>query len=794
MLFPFFPLTIGLASGIVLSAYLPAPLVFWTVLTAFSLACSWFFFAALRRERACLVLILLTSLSMGASLYTAHNNTYEKNPLKGLESADYIDFYGRLYKSISRGTESDYVFLRTHKVVMQKREKPIRGNLRISVPHSQGSPFTLHLHTHDEVKISAKLSSAQGFKNFHPGVLDRYLKIQNLHHRAYTKSPLLIERLRSNKNISPLHTISLLRRRLQQNIEKHFSGSEDQPLSSQGSVVEALLLGERERMDPEITRSLQHAGIFHLFALSGAHIAIISFLLFSLFRIFRLPERINYVLLILFLSFYVFLVEGRPSILRATIMALAYLLAKLIWSTSNLLNILSSSAFFLLLFNPMNLFSLGFQLTFAATLTIILFFPKVIEFLPHLPLRINEILAVSITAQLGILPFIASAFNRVTFSSLFLNLFAIPLVGLIMAVGYIFLLFSFLNPFLAGILARCIDFVVGVLISTSHLFDPVPFLSFRIPTPSILIILGYFFFLGLLLVPKKFSGQKLTLSLCFTLFFLAIVIYPFSSYSKTLKMTFVDVGQGDSILIEFPGHKKMLIDGGGTPEETFDIGEYVVSPFLWKKGIKKVDYLVLSHAHPDHMNGLKAVARNFKIREFWEAFSPQNSGSYDELKKLLSSKTIQRRMFRGQTEIFDGINIEVLNPARTDLHRPRVHNDHSIVLRISYGRVAFLLTADIGKEVEYGLIGSSFTLLSQVMKAPHHGSDSSSSEEFLRAVAPEFVIVSAGAGNRYGLPDSLVLERYDRSRAKVYRTDLDGAVEISSDGRSITLRTASQKR
>jgi competence protein ComEC len=398
---------------------------------------------------------------------------------------------------------------------------------------------------------------------------------------------------------------------------------------------------------------------------------------------------------------------------------------------------------------------------------------------------------VSITAQLGVLPFIASVFNRVTFSSLVLNLAAIPLVGLIMGLGYIFLLLSLLNPFLAGILARCIDFMVGILVAISHLFDPIPFLSFRIPTPPPLVILGYFLFLGLLLVPKKFPGQKLITTFGFSHFLLTLVIYPFSSSSRTLKITFIDVGQGDSILVEFPGQKKMLIDGGGTPENTFDIGEYVVSPFLWEKGIKRIDYLVLTHAHPDHLNGLKAVARNFRIMEFWEAFSPQNDDSYEKLKKQLSSKTIQRRMFRGQEETISGVNVQVLNPVQTSPYVSMVHNDQSLVLRISYGRTSFLLTGDIEEEAEKELVRSSFCLQSQMLKSPHHGSDSSSSKEFLLAVAPDFTLISVGTGNRYGLPDPIVLERYERLGIKIYRTDRDGAVEVSSNGQLLFFRTAS---
>ena len=621
--------------------------------------------------------------------------------------------------------------------------------------------------------------------------LAQYLKSQNIHNRAFTKSPMLIKKLESGKKPSLPRIMSILRRKLQRGIEHHFSDPRDSSLSSQGAVVEALLLGERGRMDPEISHSLQNAGIFHLFAISGAHIAIISFLLFSLFRFLRLPDRVNYFLLIFFLLFYASLVEGRPSVMRATIMALAFLIGKLIWRNVNLLNTLAISAFILLMLSPVNLFSLGFQLTFAATLSIILFFPKVINYLPRLPLRISEIFALSLTAQMAVLPFVALSFNRITFSALILNFAAIPLVGLIMACGYIFLLTTLMSPLLAGILAKLINFFVSFLITTSHLLDPIPGLSFRIPSPSPFVVLGYFFTLGLLLIPIKIKRQKITTAVCYAIFLGLLVTYPFPSHSKTLKLTFIDVGQGDSILLEFPGTKKMLIDGGGTPEDIFDIGDRIVSPFLWEKGIKKIHYLVMTHAHPDHMNGLKAVARNFKIEEFWEAFSPKDNRAYTELRRRLPPSTACRRMFRGHVENIDGVKIEILNPPQADPIVSKILNDQSLVFRISYGQTEFLLTGDISKKVEKELVQSSYLLQSDVLKSPHHGSDSSSSEEFLTAIAPRFLILTVGAGNRYNLPDPEVIDRYQEIGAKIYRTDLMGAVEISSDGQDLSFRTAS---
>lgn len=791
MLFPFFLLTLSLALGILFSAHVNPSQMTGIIGMAISLVCAWSFLLFPGKTEAAFSFTLLAAFFLGASLFTYQARVYENNPLRNLKDTGYIDFHGRLYKSPSRSSESIYLFLKVERVYSDNREVRIHGNLRVTVFNSDETDCSLELHTCDQIKVSAKLTPSHGYRNFSPSALTRYLKTQDIHSRAFTKSPMLVQKVQSGKKTSFSWIVSFLRRRLQRGIEHHFPGPRNTRLSSEGAVVEALLLGERGRMDPDVTQGLQNAGIFHLFAISGAHVAILLFFFFRFFRSLGLPERAIYILLILFLLFYASLVEGRPSVMRATIMAVSYLIGKLLWKKANLLNTLGISAFILLVSNPFHLFSLGFQLTFAATLSILLFFPKIIAFLPRLPLRLSEIFALSLAAQLSVLPIIALAFNRITFSALILNFAAIPLVAIVMISGYLFLLLSPVVPSAAGLLARLIQNLVILLTSTSHLLDDVPWLSYRIPTPFLFVVLGYFFSLSLFLLPSKIRKQRLAVILCFTFFFVLLITYPFPSFSKTLKLTFIDVGQGESILVEFPGRKKMLVDGGGIPEDSFDIGERVVSLFLWQKGIKKIDYLVLTHAHPDHMNGLRAVARNFKVGEFWETFSPRDDPFYTELRARLPTQTIGRHMFRGQEEHIDGVEIEILNPEEREPFVSNVLNDESLVIRIIYGRTAFLLPGDIGKAAEKGLVDSSFTLRSDVLKSPHHGSDSSSSEEFLSAVSPRILVVSVGAGNRYSLPDPDIIRRYQASGARIFRTDRTGAVEISSDGRSLRVRTAS---
>jgi len=754
------------------------------------LACAWLLYP-LQKHKLSFLFVLFTTFLFGASLYTFSSRSFEENSLRKLKQTTYADFYGTLYKSPSFGIVKDYLFLKVKKVVYQNKEEKINGNLRITVPRSSEFPAPLSLYARDKVKVSARLLPYKSFQNFKTFSLDAYLKSQKIHNRASAKSPLLVEKIESGKKYSPIRLISVIRQKIQKKIKKHFSSPDTNSLSPQGAVLEALLLGERKRMDFSVTQSLQKAGIYHLFALSGAHIAIISFFLFSLFNLMRIPNRFSYLLVMAFLLFYVFLVEGRPSVLRATIMTLAFLFGKLIWRNVNLINTISISAFILLLFNPFSLFSVGFQLTFAATFSIILFFPKIIKLLPRLPLRISEIMAISLTAQLGVLPFIASSFNRVTFSSLILNFAALPLVALIMSCGYIFIPLSFVSSFLAQLLAKVLNYLIDLLIGCSHIFDSLTFISYRIPTPHLLTITGYFLFLYLLLLPLKIKRQKLILFLFFLVFFAVLISYPFSPKSKNLKLTFIDVGQGESILVEFPGKRKMLIDGGGFPEGTFDIGENVVSPFLWKKGLKKIDYLVLTHAHPDHLNGLKAVSKNFKIGEYWEAYSPTEVEAYTEFKSLLGSFIPIKRLFRGDSYQQKKVIIEVLHPESGKTYVTTVHNDHSLVLRLLYGQTSILLPGDIGTDAENKILENSREIQSQVLKSPHHGSRSSSSKAFLDRVAPEIVVISIGLGNRYGLPDHEVLERYKKMGIKVYRTDHHGAVEVSSDGQRIYVRTAS---
>ncbi len=787
--FPFLFLAVSFAAGILLASLVPlAPGIVGGGLAA-ALAAAWA--AYLRRlNRTAFGAILAAMLLIGSGLYLKENSDYQKNPVRLFSFADYADFTGRLFRSPGFAVGKTYLYLSVEKISFSNQEVEARGRLRVTVLHPEKYPSPVRLRAGDRVKVSARILPQRDFRNFGESSLAELRRNQKIHNHAVTKSAQLIEKLPGG-GPALLRWVSSVRLIWQEKFERFFSSADGGSLTQEGAVLEALLLGERGRLSSPTTAALQKSGLYHIIAISGAHIAVIAFLLFSALSLLSVPRRLSYAALILTLVLYAILVEGRASVFRAVIMSVVFLTGKLLWKNSHVLNTISFSAFLLLAANPFYLFDMGFQLTFAATLSIILFYPRVMRRLPRLPLKISELFALSLTAQLGVMPFLAQSFHRVTFAGLLLNFLAIPLTGLVMALGFVFLGASLAGAFVARILAAVLVGLVRIFLWIAGLADPLPFLSYRIPTPHLLTIIGYFVFLLAFLLRSRFKGQKLITVGFFSIFALVLATYPFPPRSsKTFGVTFLDVGQGDSILVEFPGRKKMLIDGGGVPDDSLDIGELVVSPYLWDLGVKRLDYVVLTHAHPDHLNGLKSVVRNFRVGEFWEAVSPLDNPAHRELLQGLRRSVIRKTVRRGFGRDEGPVRIEALHPEPDVAAAEEISNDQSLALRLSAGGHAFLLPGDIGSDAEAAILKTGADVRARVLKSPHHGSRSSSSPGFLDAVRPEIVVITAGRGNFYGLPHPDTLERYRERGIRILRTDEDGAIRISTDGKTLDVVTS----
>ncbi len=779
-----------MVAGIAVSAWLALPPAPPAGLALAAVGGAWAFFAA-KRDRAAALLALAAVALLGAARLAVHDHDHQANPLHRLDAADYVDVAGRLARSPGREPDRDVLVIDVETVRARGEERAIKGRLRLGVSFARGVRPRLDFLAGDLVRASARLSSGGAFRNFGAFSYERYLQGIGVHRRGSTKSSLLVARL-SPAPASFRSWISRVRRGIQAGLERHFPAPDGLDISSSGAVLEALLLGEDGRLDPATVENLQQTGLYHLFAISGGHIAIISLLLFSLLRIVRLSRRASSLVLAIFLVFYTVLVEGSPSVLRATLMTIALLTGRLLWKDVHVLNTIAASAFALLLLNPSSLFDAGFELTYAATLTIILFMAPLARRLPRLPFKLSDLAAMSLAASMGAAPLIARSFNRVAFSSFLLNFPAIPLVGLIMGLGYAFLPLAALAPAAAGPPAALLKALVALFALISHALDPLPWLSIRVATPPPAILAGYYATLGLSLVRPRFRAQRPLVLAVFLVFGVLLVHSPFRARSPGLRITMIDVGQGESILVEFPGRTVMLVDGGGLASSPFDVGGKVVSPVLWRKGITRVDRLVLTHAHPDHLDGLVAVARNFRVGEFWEGRPAPAEGAYAALLRSLPAKTARRVCVRGDRFEAGPVSVEILHPAPAG-GRPvpaPASNDLSLVIKITYGATSFLLMGDAGPLAEKELLGSGADLRCDVLQAGHHGSGASTSAAFLAAARPRLILVSAGEGNTYGFPSPDLLARAAAAGAKVLRTDLDGAIEIRSDGRRLEVRTA----
>jgi competence protein ComEC len=259
-----------------------------------------------------------------------------------------------------------------------------------------------------------------------------------------------------------------------------------------------------------------------------------------------------------------------------------------------------------------------------------------------------------------------------------------------------------------------------------------------------------------------------------------------------IHFTVIDVSHGQSIFIRFPDNRTMLIDGGGLYRDGYDIGRFVVSPFLLSRGRKTLDVVVLTHPHPDHGNGLRYILRHFRVREFW-TIADKNMLS-EELIGIANDRGIPVRIIDRDwpDKEFAGARVSILNPGPGKPEQGADLTDRSIVLKISFGETGFLVPADINKRTEAELVeiyGSSGLLRSDILVAPHHGSRSSSSSAFLKAVAPTHAIFSARHKSWFKLPSSSVLRRYEKLGIKTWRTDENGAVTIKTDGKDYMIES-----
>jgi competence protein ComEC len=647
-----------------------------------------------------------------------------------------------------------------------------RGGARITVGGTRGLP---ELRAGDRVSVWATLRPPRGYAN--PGSPDAVARArrEGLHALGTCKSALLVRRLAPGQG-----TVTALAGRVRAWARGRISAHV--PAGPEEALVRAMVLGDRSGVDPETGESFRIAGTYHVLALSGAQVALVAGALLWGLRRLEAPRALTAILVCVALAFYAAVVGGEVPIVRAVVMAGALLLGWGLDLDSDLPNLLGLAALALLTHSPSSVGDVSFQLSFGATLGILLLAPPLARRLPALPLRLDLAVAASVAAQVALAPLLAAHFHRLAPAALVLNLVAVPLSGAVLLTGVLVLALAPVSSLVASLAGDAAFCVAHALLRSADVVRIAPWLDVRVPGPSPMA--GSVYAAGLLLALSP--GSRRLGCACLALG-LALVLVPMPpDPDGRLHVTVLDVGQGDAIVIRTPEGRTWLVDAGAGGPGRRDLGEGVVAPYLWWAGARRLEGFVLSHAHPDHVGGAAAVIRAFPVGAVWEGLAPRRDAGYSEFDRLLrGTATVRVSVARGFRADWDGVAVEVLAPAPPVRPPWTARNDDSLVLALRYGDVTLVLAGDVEEAGESRLMPPRADLL----KVPHHGSRTSSSPAFLAAARPRLAVVSAGFRNRYGHPHPEVLERYRRLGCLLLRTDRDGAISVSTDGRELRVTT-----
>ncbi len=565
------------------------------------------------------------------------------------------------------------------------------------------------------------------------------------------------------KKIKDRGFISILRER----IKSIFSGF---------PVIGALVLGKEMNVPQDVRGDFIKAGVIHLFAVSGLHFGIIFLLLLSVFS-FWFSKRYAAIISIFVLSFYFFLVGFHPSVVRAYIMILLYVFSLLFYREYDLLSALSFSCLLILIFNPLELFEPGFLLSFSSVFFIYLY-DKMIE--KETLIRPFYALFFTIWIWSGNLPIIVNFFHRVPLLSILFT----PITGFLALIfipfGFVILFVGMFVPHLAHLLLLFVSPFLNLYKQMVHVVSSLPFSSYVFPT---IPVYGIFLWYGsMAFLFCLFRRKRYKIAVSFVLLAIVCLII-FSFFPLPLELHFISVGEGDAIFIRYPYGPNILVDGGNM------YNGRKVSEYLKRKGVNRIDLLFITHPDTDHWGGLKDIIPSFKINTVIINGQKTEDQGYNKFLKKISSLGIPIRVMREPDSIYisSDFSLSILNPQR-DFYFEK-DNDNSIVIGLRYGMFSAILTGDLEAEGEVYLVKHNLVTHYDVLKVAHHGSGSSTTPLFLDKVSPMCAVISVGK-NRYGHPSRKVIKLLMKKGIKIYRTDVDKDIVISSYGKGWRILTS----
>lgn len=677
---------------------------------------------------------------------------------------------------------------------------PLNENIIVTIYRN-----AIHLRPGEIIRFPARLRTFKNFRN--PGHYN-YEKAMTL--AGFTCAAAVSD----GRYIVPMGPGELpvfrgLVERLQAPVREFFKES----LNHQNAALfRALILGERQGIVPEVREKFNKSGMGHLLAVSGLHMGLVAWTAFFIIK-WALSRSSRLILAIdirkwsaFFTCFpvvgYTLLAGCRVSSERAMIMILAYLLSIILGKEKEVWSTLSLAGLVILFLDPGAVFTPSFQLSFIAVTGILWLTPPILRKVGYEEFTLSEnktlsrsvfkyflgLGAVSVSAVYFLLPVTAYYFHRIPLVSIPANLTTIPILGLwVLPLGLLSVLALPVSSQLAAFFLHTGTWGLDVMMEIVGYWSGLPLASLWSFTPNFFEMGLFYAFTLFAFFARHERWAKIGLA---AIVFLIVMDAAFwvhrVRFNRDLEVVFLDVGKGNAALVCFPGGEKMMIDGGGFSSNYFDVGKMVIAPFLWQRKIGTVNTLVLSHPQADHMNGLRFIAQNFHPKEFWHNGDPGDTQSYRDLMGTLKAENIAiKRPAQLQEKIcINGAEIEVLYPEPGPRMKPtssggHTTNNRSMVLRITYAGTSILFPGDLEEMGEKSLLKlAGPRVKSHILLSPHHGSRTSSSGSFLKAVVPRLCVISSGE-DRFGrFPHPSVLKRLAQVQCESICISDSGALTV----------------
>jgi competence protein ComEC len=814
LIFPF----IGLIAGIITGNYFDLP---YNSLLGTLIVILFLLLLSLRKKLLVVSYLLIFCFASVLGIFNIQKQQYltgADHHILQYTNSGKITAEGIVIESPSAYPDKNLLIIRCVRLLKNGAYIPVSGNIRLVIPPDLTYSYG------DFIRFQTELKRIHSFHN--PGGFnyERYLNRQGIYATGFIANSAGIIMLRKNSASGIRSHLESFRMYLKQIIYNHAP-------SPQREIIEAMTIGNQTGIPADVRDNFNKTGTSHILSISGLHIGMIAAIAFFIITV--LLKSSEYLILRLniikvsaagaffLILFYACVAGMGVTVMRSALMALVFLIALISGKQRDLYNTLALAGLVILIISPEALFDISFQLSFLAVLALIYIVPQFSNpsfqqssFLPDWSKNIIRYLYMSmvvcLAATIGTLPLLIYYFNQVSAVTIIANLIVVPLLGtLTLAIAIAFLIAALFSPLVAGFFIQLASFFVQISMEIINKLASLSWSVFSVTKPNIPEIIVFYLFLVLIM---KFVGVQRGLKgfwqqhplilryalLSVLLFFIGDTLYLSlkDKLNTDLRITAIDVGQGSAILVRFPGGRNMLIDGGGFVESSFDTGKAIITPYLYHERISKIDTVILTHQHPDHLLGLFYILDNFNVQEFWSTQIIVDDDDYQKMRKIIAERKIRMVPLSQEPsgKIISNVEINFLwPPGASRLTAKELSdadlNDASLVIQIKYGKIAFLITGDISAYIETALIRSGRDLKSDVLFVPHHGSRHSSSIDFIQKVACRYAIVSAGKDNAFRHPHPLILERYRSENVQVMRTDQDGAVMLATDGLKLSVQT-----